>query len=352
MVRVQVFSSFLAAGVCFALLAPGSRSQSEPTWDFRESKSDLFDQHTKPSASRAVYASTARTQSKWQGTRIYRAAGKSRSVSGQPMGAVLSLVSFNRISSTLTTCQNGPDNNQPPVFVSVKMGGADTLSCSTSAGQEAPYCSVEDSSAQGSCSTLGAGQTYCSTGPSGAPGGSIITPTQCSVITDTSLSSCSTFATSSTCSTQAGQGGAGDTYCSVLNSQGGSCSTGSLAGQGNNNPMTGLGSTCSATSTLEPENGQGGNFCSVTGSGTAKLPNVCSADSVNSKNSFCSVSSINSSDFCSVMKGQTNVSCTVLGNGNNGSTCSCKFQDPQVQCSVKGVNNGNNPYKPGTICVP
>lgn len=59
MIRVQVFGSFLAAGVCFGLLAPALTSPSEPGWDSRESKSDLFDQQTSPSASQAVYASTA-----------------------------------------------------------------------------------------------------------------------------------------------------------------------------------------------------------------------------------------------------------------------------------------------------
>ena len=66
MVRVQFLSSVLAASVC--ICAPGScwTSQSDASWDSRETESNLFGQQASSSVSKAVYPTTVRTLSKWE----------------------------------------------------------------------------------------------------------------------------------------------------------------------------------------------------------------------------------------------------------------------------------------------
>jgi len=363
MIRVQVFSSFLAVGVCFALLAPRSTSQSESNWDARESKSNLFDQQTNPCASRAVYASTVRTLSTWEGTRIFRAIGKSRSVSGQPTGAALSLVSYSRISSVLTTCEDGPD--VPPVFSSITTPSGQNASCSTAAYNYiyTANCSVNTATSQNdpTCSTVAAqggtgNQGYCSTNVNKGPG-----PGTCSA------SGAGTVSGQPSCSAGPGQGpGQTQPKCSTQNNPNqmngntmyncsvgvngattnGQCSTGTYSGVG------GLAGQCSAT------NGpvQGGtqtNSCSVCGDGSKGLPNYCSTDGSNgtSCSAFGSGGQSTTESFCSVTdNGFQNAVCTILLPATGNGTCSASSPS-SYDCSTKTPDGVQGPVnnKCGTI---
>ncbi len=359
MIRVQVLSSFLAASVCFALLAPGLTSPSEPGWDSRESKSDLFDRQASPSDSRAVYASTLRTVSKWEGMKVFRAVSKSRSIVGQPTGAMLSLVSFSPEShpAALTDCQDGPDNNQPPVFSSVQKPTGTTMTCSTAAGNYVygDTCSVNSATSQydPTCSTVAAvkgsgNQGYCSTNVGKGPG-----PQYCSASGAGTLSgqpSCSAGpgtgpnGTAPICSTQNNpqqmDGNNTTYYCSVglnnvptTNAQ---CSTGTYSG------AAGKSGQCSAQ-TGPIGGGTQTNSCSVISDGKPGLPNYCSTDGSdnNSCSAFGTPGNGTTSDFCSVTSSTfTNAMCTVLIPASGTGACSVLGGGTGGNCSVKLAGGG------------
>jgi len=371
MIRVQVFSSFLAACVCVALLAPGSTSPSEPTWDSRESKSDLFDQQTDPSATRAVYASTARTLSKWHGTRIYHAVGKSRFISGKPSGAVLSLVSFSRISSLVATYQDGPDIT---VLSSVKTPNGTTMVCSTAAANYAQgdSCSVNSATSQAdpTCSTVAAvggtgNQGYCSTNlnTGGTNNGS--GPSYCSA------SGAGTVSGQPSCSAGAGQGpGQTQPKCSTQNNPNqkdgtttdncsvalngvattnAQCSTGTYSGVAGSNS-----GQCSAQ-TGAIQGGTQTNSCSVCGDGAKGLANQCSTDGTTgtSCSAIGTPGTGTTKDFCSVTSSSfQNAVCTILLPASGMGVCSVLGGGTGGNCSVKtptGVQGPGANNKCGNI---
>ncbi len=376
MIRVQVFGSFLAAGVCFGLLAPALTSPSEPGWDSRESKSDLFDQQTSPSASQAVYASTVRTLSKWEGRRTSHAVGKSRTVSGQPMGAVLSLVSFSRSSSVLTTCQDGPDNNQPPVSsISTPDSNYGSNNCSTTANFNTQnYCSAnvpsttQNPPANTLCSigitkTPPTGVTYCTSNTqTTTPGTSpLICSTQGGISINNPPSTNGSVGCSA-CGYDDGNPGVDAYTCSANGSiVGGSCST----AVGNHQACT-AGMAMQGGDQLNCSTSQwGGNnasFCSVSNPATGgAFGNKCSAIAMqpgqNNGGAVCSVNvSFGAGGSCSVDQkntgGTNNTMCTVYYGSkvtpSNTFYCSAYTQGAQTakgNCSVLngGVLVGDGP---------
>jgi len=358
MIRVHFFSSFLAVGVCFALLGPGWTSQPDSGWDSRESQSDLLDSQTSASTSRAVYRRTAPTLSRWRVPTTSRAVGEFRSVSGRPIGAVLSLVSIRSVSSVLTTCEGGPDDDQPPIFVSVLSQNISNSACSSVlvAAANNGECSVSYSPNKNpmlnpSCSTTGV-MAYCSAGPNGsmngAPG-----PSSCSVtngsLTGTRINcSAMNVGESVNCSTQGNANGPAASTCSVYAiAQNASCSTGSNA-----NGQSSWPGFCSAQAGQLGNNQQQNNFCSVSidSGGDKGQGNVCSTDG--DVNQTCSVSIPNglqqptSTDTCSVTSANFgNAACSVINTVNPpppaGSANQCSVTGGNGQNTQCSVFNGN-----------
>jgi hypothetical protein len=339
--RIQFGLILFTVGFCLAFLASSLTSAPEPAWDPQESKSALFTQQTDPPARGDVYRDTNSTVSKWRRSRSSRSVGKAPYYTGGPRGARLDLVSFTNTSSTLTTCDIEPDNDQKAqISVTTSTPNAN---CSVFTGPPAATggCSVSwtpppNPSGTPNCSSTGGG--------AGNGGGS----GQCSA-GQGSPNNATTL-----CSTSGGsnQGGASTIACSAANAAGNTnafCS----ASQGPNNSASGstcsvavgaVNATCSTGSQAAP-GGQGGS-CSttsqdgVTGSGGA---NVCSVKqganggncSSNGAGGMCSAGSNtgNNKDFCSVEFDSVNSNnCTVLGGGS----CSAAAGASPLSCSVKG----------------
>jgi len=358
MIRIHVFTSFLATGVCAALLAPGWTSGTETGWDSRESKSELFDQQTNPFAKRATHASTRPTLSNWERPRITRAVVKTPSATGEPRGARLSLVSFRNTSSTLTPCDDGPDNQQPPVWFSITTPNGQNTACSTAASNyaSADNCSVNaaPSSFQPSCSTMAAsggfkGWLYCSTNVGNGAG-----PATCSAsgnATGAGQNSCSAGSgATAICSTQGNstQGNNGNTsnQCSAGVMAGAStqsqCSAGGLSG------TAGGAGTCSTQCTGNV-NGNQNNTCSVASSGTG---NQCSTDgSANSKCSTFGGDVGGQTDACSVAQGLAHAVCTAFNPNSGQAVCSANA-GAKGNCSVITGNGTANPPVGGLCGTP
>ncbi len=368
MIRVQVLSSILAASVCFALLAPGLTSPSEPSWDPQESRSDLFDRHASPSASRAAYASMARTLSKWEGTSGFRAIGRSVSVPGQPVGAVLSLVSFSRISSTLTNCQVGPDNTQPAIYSVYSPANANgSQNCSTTIQFNSQYnCSANVPSNTNNPP----GNTLCSISVNESPPAGV-TYCTANILTTAPLGNAP-----QTCSTQGGISNPGNpTSGSVGCSAGGGnnsnanwCSANGSIDDGTCSTFVGNHQACSAGASLDQGNwefcsvsqtaGNGTSTCSVNNPATGgAYGNKCSAIAMDNGQQTggaeCSVEILEggSGGSCSVNQNNTggtmNTMCTVyFGTGVTPTTrfvCSAFDEDGNSvagNCSVLD-NSGN-----------
>ncbi len=117
--RIQFCLSLLAAGFCLAFLSASSTCSTEPSWNPAEVRSVVSTQSTNPPVRRSVYPATSSTLSRWQGPRISRAVGTNRSGTTEPRGARISLVSLTPTSSTLQSCEDGPDIYYPPSWTSV-----------------------------------------------------------------------------------------------------------------------------------------------------------------------------------------------------------------------------------------
>ncbi len=220
----------------------------------------------------------------------------------------LTLVSLSTMTSTASPCGGDPDNVVADP-TSVKAGGYSNI-CSTSIGQQNNQCSVIQSTKVGACSIdqNSTGTSFCSAGPAGSPGANF--PSPCSAIGNSNASTCSTNGSGSndavqlTCSVKGTPGTqAKNQTCSTSNGSGQTCSTGTNAGGSTQSNKGQQFTTCSTLSLSG-----GGNFCSVSGSGAAGSPNQCSADS--STTTTCTATTANTTDFCSVKAGQTNVTCT------------------------------------------
>lgn len=331
MIRFHVFASFLAAGTCLTLFAPGLCWQREPGWDARESSSTLFAQETRADG-RAAFMSTSRTVAEWERPRSLRAVGIRATDSKSRTGARLSLVSYRTVSSTLTTCDPGPDIAP---LDSVTTSGGTTGTCSATKTPAYLYtdsCSVQTATTmpKPTCSTNTV-YAYCSTNVNNAVG-----PGTCSasgLATGGGVNYCSaasgTAATTAKCSTQANfnqQNGNTSYNCSVgvtAPSTKSRCSVGSYA---SSNPTSPSVNQCSAF-TGNLNGGTQTNQCSVILDGGAAngASNLCSTDG--SDNNNCSTFGMQgaglTSDFCSVVSNAfTNAQCTVFPPATGTGTCS------------------------------
>jgi len=344
--RLEFGLTLFASGFCLTFLGLRLTTEREPAWEPREAQSALFTQQASTPAKRDVCLDTKLTVSKWQRPRISRAVGKNPLATGQPTGAKLSLVSFTKISSTFGTCEQGPDDDQPPVKVSVMAGGYNNV-CSTSQGQASGWCSVIASTKVGACSVdSDTGSSFCSAGPAGSPNNSY--PTKCSAINNTNASTCSTNGTGNAklmCSVMGNDANhkAQNSSCSTSGGSGQTCSTGVNAGGGTQNNSGQTNTQCSVFGLSN-----GGNFCSVDGSGQANSPNQCSADSGGT--TFCSATTQSTTDFCSVKAGQTNVTCTAIPAGGMQGNCSATDTAATTQCSVQVAKGGTQGNYGGGLC--
>ncbi len=369
--RIQFSVSLLAAGFCLAFLSASSTCSTEPSWNPAEVRSVVSTQNTNPPVRRSVFPATSSTLSRWREPRISRAVGTNRPGTVEPRGARISLVSFTATSSTLQSCDDGPDIYYPPSWTSVNPSngtGPMAQQCSTSYYIYGinDYCSV-GSSGSGkpvwcSTNTNTAHGAYCSTNV-----GNVTGPSQCSVYGlagQSSNQSCSAGGSppgvAPICSTQTdGSGNNTASICSVVGPNplgggvNGQCSAGSLSGNAGNAQAF-----CSATTgQLAPGGPNQSNNCSVVnapgGVNGSNGPNSCSTDG----NGFCSVSNPQklagqiTTDLCSVVATGQNVNsdsqCTIFQNGAGTGLCSAFSGNPpvavvgQAQCSV--YQPGNNP---------
>jgi hypothetical protein len=317
--RMHFFALTLATGFCFALLAPGLSRQSELGWDSRESKSDIFDKRTSPATMRPAFLNIFPTLSEWERPRVSHAAWTRRTAQTQPNGARLSLTSLTLISSTLQTCQGGPDIVADVTSV---LGDAtiNSKSCSsnavnTPAGGSCSVNTTSNTMDRYQCSTdLPNGQeaAYCSTGPNGTnmgngpgtcstQGGSTNQNGNGSVVCSTAFTGCSTNGdgpanNAMACSTLAGQhqacstgNGVGTSFCTAT--QGAVKSNYYCSVQvGTDNPGD-FGNKCSSIVTVTQQNDQKANqTCSVTppkGGGAAQSTDFCSVTENNAPDAQC-----------------------------------------------------------------
>jgi hypothetical protein len=363
--RMQFCLTLFAAGLSVVFLCPGLTSSAQPVWEPAEEQSVVFNQSSGPPARRSAYSTTGLTLSRWRGPRISRAVVTGPAAGASSRGARMSLVSLTSTSSTVQTCEDGPDIVPANTSVNATNGsGPLAQQCSTALYNYGidDYCSVGINN--------GIVKQFCSTstngnGPAGSPFGAYCStnlgnqggPVTCSVYgaaLGPALNSCSAGVgpanVTPTCSTQTDSSGEmAGSYCSVVLDVGqavGQCSTGGLSGNAGNNGNA----FCSATTgQLAPGGPAQGNNCSVfnaNGPGANSL-NTCSTDG----NGNCSVTNPNklggkiTTDQCSVIatagNANSHAQCTVTNGGAGGNgQCSAFSGNPpvavpgQTQCSI------------------
>jgi len=337
MIRTHVFATFVAGGVCFALLGQWNLVDDQPGWDPREARSEMLDQKASLHVRRATHTDTSATVSRWEPPKFVRAVTRVADAHLRPNGARISLTSFRSLSSTLYTCDDGPDVTPP--FVSVNTNPPVTYStCSSKAGGAATECSVKQI-AGGSCSAQGgANSQYCSTGTNGGGGSN----NSCSVVLASNSQCSAQIGSGESCSTQSDQMNGSGT-CSVGGKAnpvqtGSSCSTGNLSGAPSSSSTN---DTCSAIQSTANAVAPG-TTCSIVNIGASggNQRATCSVDGATS--SSCSVNSQSNNDFCSVDNTNTfghGGTCTVI-KPVAGSTASCSIIAGSAagHCSIANSN--------------
>ena len=160
--RVQFCLTLFAVGLSAMFLCPGLTSSAQPVWEPAEGRSIVFNQNSNPHPRRSAYPATSSTLSRWRGPRISRAVVTGPVGGESSRGARMSLVSLTNISSTLQTCEDGPDIVPANTSVNPSNGfGLLSQQCSTSLYKYGAndYCSVGDNNA--------IAKVFCSTSTNG-----------------------------------------------------------------------------------------------------------------------------------------------------------------------------------------
>lgn len=333
MIRTYTFTALVTGGVCLALIGHGNLVGDRSDWDRREAASEVLDQKASLYGRRPASTGISETVSRWGRPKLVRAVARLGDAPLQPSGARISLVSFSNVSSTLSSCDGGPDI--VPAYISVNAIPTLNSQCSSKGAGAGLTCSV-DTIQNSSCSANGPpNSSYCSTGTNSGWIGNF----NCSVILASNSQCSAQVGSGDSCSTQSDQMNRGG-WCSVNGGAnpvqtGSSCSTGSLSGAPSSNATN---DTCSALPTNSAGNASNATTCSIahiTTPGATGQSATCSTDGQTS--STCSVSSSSANDFCSVDNtggGGHGGTCTVINPGNIRAFCSVLANNVAGHCSI------------------